>query len=1003
MWAGASLTDLIASLTAPLLIFGAQAAQPPVYPVPQEVPYAAEVSSQLSQRPFSTDVGRVAAFEFEPAEHSQTKLEVFIHNRKTCADAGYRLTYRIVARNAGEATASNIVVQNQYPAGTLVENDVSPGATIDEPARQITWSAPDLPPGAFVDFTFTVLVQAPGRLGDFVRVDYQDAGAVTPDDPTFTVETDHFIYGSCSAPPAGVDEESDKFTLVVLPDTQKYARFNPGIFTRQTEWIKSRAKPDDLNIPFVVHVGDITDKNTRAEWEAAQTAMRILDGIVPYSLAAGNHEMGPPGFESSAQTRDTRLFNEYFPVDYYRREAWFGGVFEPGKMDNNYHFFRAGKIEWLVISLEFGPRDAVLEWANEIVRTHPNQRVIVATHSYLTQDGQLADGNIEGYGIADDPGGANDGKDIWEKFVRRHKNIVFVVSGHVGGDGVDRLEQTGTFGNTVYAMVANYQDQANGGNGNLRLLEIDPPKKEVKVKTFSTETGGFVSDDQNQFEFTDVDFGRPDPTWTLPAVNKAVPPSGPIPTGKQAPIICHPAEIGCVGVLPTLGFNFGQALNPVNQVVICDPTSGLNCTPNRPTLGVRFAEAIADIEPGDCRVIGDDIINTPDYQDALLRRASPAALYLRPLYNSGKDFERLVHENALLGIGHLRAVEETLRPIFFQAWQRQREAIENVLAGRMSAAQARALIPQWDEDWERETQAAQGALARLYAEMQQIRRGKFDPVATEAVSNAIQSLRRACGGLDRDGGVGALLPFVRQAYSTSLDGRGQAYPETQEKFVGEDVFEGSRDWMIDLAAALTAFEQGDRVPLETYLSTLGDRADDGWRQGWEATYEKHAQDDEAADREIWKTRWEVMLDNPKAEATQCAAENQFPAPSQATWCESNSYAEFLIRGAPQPAKVTVPGASIAPPSSIEGTTAINQALVEGIACGGRPGDPHWDTNCTCQCGELVPLGDGNFQSCVDYIGGIQNITLHDIAITSQEECLLQIGELKHDHFNPGDD
>lgn len=66
-----------------------------------------------------------------------------------------------------------------------------------------------------------------------------------------------------------------------------------------TQWLVDNK--DNLNIDFVMHVGDIVDLNTSPEWEIADEAMSILDGEIPYSLLPGNHDMGDNG---SANVRD---------------------------------------------------------------------------------------------------------------------------------------------------------------------------------------------------------------------------------------------------------------------------------------------------------------------------------------------------------------------------------------------------------------------------------------------------------------------------------------------------------------------------------------------------------------------------------------------------------------------------------------------------------------------------------------------------------------------------
>ena len=57
------------------------------------------------------------------------------------------------------------------------------------------------------------------------------------------------------------------FTIAVLPDTQEYVKAYPHIFTSQTKWIAKNI--DKHNIVFVLHEGDITDNNSKIQWENA--------------------------------------------------------------------------------------------------------------------------------------------------------------------------------------------------------------------------------------------------------------------------------------------------------------------------------------------------------------------------------------------------------------------------------------------------------------------------------------------------------------------------------------------------------------------------------------------------------------------------------------------------------------------------------------------------------------------------------------------------------------
>ena len=99
--------------------------------------------------------------------------------------------------------------------------------------------------------------------------------------------------------------------------------------------------------------------------------------------------------------------------------------------------FKTGKINWLVITLEFGPRNSILNWANGIIEKYPEHSVIINTHSYMysdsTRQGPGDNWRPQDYGVGKDQGDSavNDGEQIWEKLVRIHPNIRFVFSGHV--------------------------------------------------------------------------------------------------------------------------------------------------------------------------------------------------------------------------------------------------------------------------------------------------------------------------------------------------------------------------------------------------------------------------------------------------------------------------------------------------------------------------------------------------------------------------------------------
>jgi hypothetical protein len=249
--------------------------------------------------------------------------------------------------------------------------------------------------------------------------------------------------------------EPASFSVVLLPDTQNYSEKFPATYLVQTLWIKDLASRG--NVEFVIHLGDIVQTSTvEKEWQVADRAQRVLDGAVPYSVLPGNHD-GAPG--------DTGLYNKYFPSQRFEDHAWYGGG-KDGKNDNNYCFFQAAGMEFMVLSLEYNPRAETLQWANEIVASHPAHRVIVATHSYLTPQGRNAPGNT-----------------IFEQLIRRHENIFLVVAGHVLG--VHHQTSTNDAGRPVHEVLCDYQGFPNGGDGWLQTLRFVPGEDKIYVEAYS--------------------------------------------------------------------------------------------------------------------------------------------------------------------------------------------------------------------------------------------------------------------------------------------------------------------------------------------------------------------------------------------------------------------------------------------------------------------------------------------------------------------------------------
>lgn len=279
------------------------------------------------------------------------------------------------------------------------------------------------------------------------------------------------------------------FTIAVLPDTQNYPKAYPEILTRQAEWIAANAEA--LNIGAVLHVGDIVDNNEVIQWQRAANSLHALDGVVPYVLAVGNHDVRVAFTpERSLFDRDGSLINQFFTIDNARAHSNLGGTFTPGRLENSYSIFTFGGEKYLVLSLEWGPRDEVLSWADEVLAAHADHKVIIITHAFTAPDGGWV--TTDRYPVAlpspgdfvPEPSTVNSAADIWERLIHRHANVLMVLSGHMGFHGNAHNARIGAQGNRVFEIGTNYQSDPNGGNGWLLLLTFTPDERLI-VEAFS--------------------------------------------------------------------------------------------------------------------------------------------------------------------------------------------------------------------------------------------------------------------------------------------------------------------------------------------------------------------------------------------------------------------------------------------------------------------------------------------------------------------------------------
>ncbi len=315
-----------------------------------------------------------------------------------------------------------------------------------------------------------------------------------------------FLLFALAAPIA-----SQTFTVVGLPDTQRYSELYPAIYQSQTQWIAAQAAA--RSIRYVSHYGDVVQHgDSLAEWHNADVAMATLDAAgIPYGVTAGNHDITPSGIAGSSYIPAN--FRTYFGAQRFAGKPWYRGDSPSGM--SSYQLFDAHGVQFLALHVECDTALRELEWAQGILHENRDKPVLLTTHRYL-QDAQdytggvplVASGrypdvwySVEGLYT---PDGIRSER-LWDWFVRRNPNILLVQCGHFHEEF--RQTSTNAYGNPVHEVLADYQDDPNGGNGFLRVMTFDLGNDRIDVQSYSPWLDQFYVAAESQFSLP-VDFDR---------------------------------------------------------------------------------------------------------------------------------------------------------------------------------------------------------------------------------------------------------------------------------------------------------------------------------------------------------------------------------------------------------------------------------------------------------------------------------------------------------------
>ena len=254
------------------------------------------------------------------------------------------------------------------------------------------------------------------------------------------------------------------YSFAIVGDTQIVTEKTPDKLHTIYDYIIDVA--DEKNIKFVFGLGDITNGNKIWEWAIAKQVIIKLNGVVPYSIVRGNHDKAPE-------------YKAAFPYSEFKDDI--EGSFD-GTMLSTYQTFRVGNIKYLSLALDFAYNDEQIAWANKVIEDHPDYNVIISTHIYLHEGGTTKDLGAKKYGADYDPA------DLWDKIIRKHKNIVMILSGHVPIDRIITSTVTGDHGNKIRQFLIDPQglDKDEGSTGLVAFFYFSEDGKTVNTDYYST-------------------------------------------------------------------------------------------------------------------------------------------------------------------------------------------------------------------------------------------------------------------------------------------------------------------------------------------------------------------------------------------------------------------------------------------------------------------------------------------------------------------------------------
>lgn len=303
-------------------------------------------------------------------------------------------------------------------------------------------------------------------------------------------------------------EDDYDYSMIALGDTQALLYYRqcqdgnePDSFNRLYDYIVDNAEKE--KVKHIFHLGDITQKagedtkNAPDEFDYVKSNYSKLDGLyertgITYSVLAGNHEFTGKYYEPEG-ARATNYVDTFGGEDSaYRKQYFSSNDYETAF--TSAHKFSAGELDYLLVNISFYATEEDIAWADKLIENHPYHNVIISTHGYVDQNGNLS--GLTNYGFDASAGHYNWVEGV-DKLVRKHENVVLTLSGHKPSSQVEAFTIQGDNGNKVTQLLIDptyYDGESSSisiphigkqGAGLIAYLRFSDGGKKVSVSWYS--------------------------------------------------------------------------------------------------------------------------------------------------------------------------------------------------------------------------------------------------------------------------------------------------------------------------------------------------------------------------------------------------------------------------------------------------------------------------------------------------------------------------------------